>query len=284
MESTQEGIKQNVREHYTKAVTGGGSCCGCSSSSASIGDLQRGRVVAAAGYTAEELEALPKDAVVNSFGCGNPLAFAGVERGQLLVDIGSGAGIDCLLAAQKVGPEGRVIGIDMTPVMIEKARENARDAGVTNAEFRLGDAESMPVEDGAADWIISNCVINLSPDKPKVFAEAYRVLKPGGRLSISDIMVEADLPWALRHSAELYASCVAGAIPESQYVDEIRKAGFSDVQVTERIVYDRDMIMSLISDNRLLGTLAKLVQGPVETAIDRHVAGKIWSAKIVAKK
>ncbi len=284
MESTQEGIKQNVREHYTKAVTGRGSCCGCSSSSAAIDDLPRGRVVAAAGYTADELEALPKDAVTNSFGCGNPLAFAGVERGQVVVDIGSGAGIDCLLAAQKVGPEGRVIGIDMTPVMIEKARNNARDAGVTNAEFRLGDAESMPVEDGAADWIISNCVINLSPDKPKVFAEAYRVLKPGGRLSISDIMVEADLPSALRHSAELYASCVAGAIPESQYVDEIRKAGFSDVQVTERIVYDRDMIMSLISDNRLLGTLAKLVQGSIETAIDRHVAGKIWSAKIVAKK
>ncbi len=238
-------------------------------------------VAAVAGYDQTELRALPSDAVANSFGCGNPLALAEVSPGQVVVDIGSGAGIDCLLAARKVGPTGRVIGIDMTPVMIEKAKENARRAGVSQVEFRLGEAESMPVEDGTADWVISNCVINLSPDKPRVFREAFRVLKPGGRLSITDIMVE-DLPWFLRRSPALYTACVAGAISETQYLNGLRAAGFSDVQVTERIIYDHDQVMSLIPD--VLGRWTRFIRRPLRWLIARSVVGKVWSAKVMARK
>ena len=279
MASIGERIKESVREHYTRAVTRG-SCCASSPARSSC-CVPADQVGFHAGY-GEEVNTLPKDAVTNSFGCGNPLQFAGVEPGHVVVDIGSGAGIDCLLAAQKVGPRGRVIGIDMTPVMIQKARENARRAGAANVEFRLGDAESMPVEDGVADWIISNCVINLSPDKPRVFREAYRVLRPGGRLSISDIMVE-ELPEALRQSAALYSSCVAGAIPEAQYLDGIRQAGFSDVKVTERVMYDRDQMLALLEDTDLTKRIGGLAESP-EALVDRYLVGKIWSAKVTARK
>jgi len=281
-----EKIKEQVRERYTAAVTEGTSCCGgsvaarpscCGSTEPSETGLPADRVVAAAGYSSQELASLPKDAVVNSFGCGNPLAFAGVQPGETVLDIGSGAGIDCLLAAQKVGPKGRVIGIDMTPVMIEKARENARKAGASNVEFRLGDAENMPVEDTSLDWIVSNCVINLAPDKPR---EAFRVLKPGGKLSVSDIMVEK-LPPMLRDSTALYCSCVAGAIPEAVYLNQMREAGFTDVHVTDRIVYDRDQILGLM---REVLNVPDNMKPWVESLVDRHIVGKVWSAKVVATK
>jgi SAM-dependent methyltransferase len=238
-------------------------------------------VAAVAGYDQTELRVLPSDAVANSFGCGNPLAFAGVSPGQVVVDIGSGAGIDCLLAARKVGPNGRVIGVDMTPAMIEKARENVRQAGLHNVEFRLGEAEAMPVDDASADWVISNCVINLSPDKPRVFKEAFRVLKPGGRLSVTDIMVE-ELPWFLRRSTSLYTSCVAGAISETQYLNGLLTAGFPDVQVTERIIYDHDQVMSLMPD--VLGRRTSFIRRPLRWLIDHYVVGTVWSARVVARK
>jgi ubiquinone/menaquinone biosynthesis C-methylase UbiE len=282
MERTEERIKEQVRERYTAAVTGNDSCCGTKSTCCGAEvSLPEGRVVSAAGYTQEQLISIPQDAIANSFGCGNPVAFAGVLRGETVVDIGSGAGIDCLLAAQKVGPEGKVIGIDMTPVMIEKSRKNAREAGFQNVDFRLGDAEKMPVEDGTADWIVSNCVINLSPDKLRVFQEAYRVLKPGGKVSISDIVVES-MPWPLSKSAALHCACVAGAISESKYLQAMKQAGFQDARVTERIHYDRDEVLQLIEGAKLFGY--RFLKPFYRYLADRYVAGKIWSARIVATK
>jgi len=281
-QETEDKVRQRVRERYGAAISEGGGCCGPRKSC--CGDVEevalpKNRVVASAGYSSEQLKEVPADAVSNSFGCGNPLAFAEVQPGQSVLDIGSGAGIDCFIAAERVGPGGRVIGLDMTPEMIAKARANAEKGGYTNVEFRQGEAEKMPVDDAAVDWIVSNCVINLSPNKPRVFSEAYRVLKPGGSLSVSDIMVE-DLPWVLRRSTTLYTSCVAGAIPESRYLEGLRQAGFEDVRVTERIVYDREQILSLLKNSRLFnGALSMAGQ----LLVDR-VVGKVWSAKIVACK
>ena len=269
---TEDQIREQVRDRYTAAVSMKSGCCGSTAH-----EIPSERVACCAGYSEEELKSIPSDAVQNSFGCGNPLAFSEVLPGQTVVDIGSGAGIDCLLAAQKVGPSGKVIGLDMTPVMIEKARKNAEKAGAKNVEFRLGEAEHMPVADQEADWIISNCVINLSPNKPAVFEEAFRALRSGGRLSVSDIMVE-ELPAALRGSSALYCACVAGAIPEKEYVEGLRKAGFEDVKVTERVGYDRDQILEILKEVEFA------IDEPLAALIDRSVAGKIWSAKIIARK
>ena len=280
MNTEEERIKQEVRERYAAAVTKGTGCCAKTEDG---NHFPEGRVVAMAGYRPEELKVLPQGAVENSFGCGNPLAVVGVERGQTVLDIGSGAGIDCFLAADRVGPEGHVIGLDMTPAMLEKARENAKKAGTTNVEFRMGEAENMPVESESVDWIISNCVINLSPNKPAVFKEAFRILKPGGKVSISDIMVE-ELPCVLRESSALYCSCVSGAIPEAKYLEGLRKEGFTDVQVTARIVYDREQMLGLIGQSDLLGDLAKRMKLPLDYLVDTYLVDKIWSAKIIATK
>jgi SAM-dependent methyltransferase len=277
--NTEERIKQQVRDRYGDAVTSGKTCCGSPQNEIFPAD----RIVKSAGYRPEDLRVIPADAVANSFGCGNPLLFAKVLPGETVIDIGSGAGIDCFIAASKVGETGRVIGIDMTPQMIAKARENATKAGVTNVEFRPGEAEQMPVEDASADWIVSNCVINLSPDKPAVFREAFRVLRSGGQLSISDIMVEK-LPWFLRRSVSLYCSCVAGAIPERHYVEGLRNAGFKDVEVTERIVYDRDQVVSLLRESRILKKTESIFGRFALGLVDRYITGKIWSARITAKK
>jgi arsenite methyltransferase len=287
----EQKVKQEVRERYTQAlVTGDGCCgssaeiqkCGCCGPDSAESFFPSDRVVLRAGYTADELVRLPREATANSFGCGNPLAFTGVQPGQTILDIGSGAGIDCLIAARKVGPRGKVIGIDMTPAMITKAQENGSKAGMSNVEFRIGEAENMPVEAGTVDWIISNCVINLSPNKPAVFREAFRVLKSGGHFSISDIMVEK-LPWFFRRSSSLYTSCVAGAIPETRYLDGLRQAGFVDLEVTERIVYDSNQILHLIGNTilpkSLMGWLA-----PITAMISRRLEGNIWSAKVQGRK
>jgi N-acetylglutamate synthase-like GNAT family acetyltransferase/SAM-dependent methyltransferase len=240
----------------------------------------KGSLVKTAGYGEGELSSLPADAVQNSFGCGNPLAFAGVEAGQVVLDIGSGAGIDCLIAAEKVGSAGRVIGLDMTPEMIERARRNAREAGASNVEFRLGDAEKMPVDDASVDWVISNCVINLSPDKPAVFREISRVLKPGGRISISDIVAE-DLPAAIRDSRDAWTGCLAGAISEVEYVRGLEAAGLRGVRASSRLVYDASQLQGLFGDSACgltPGTCGDI--GPLADA----AAGKIWSAKFEGVK
>jgi ubiquinone/menaquinone biosynthesis C-methylase UbiE len=169
-----------------------------------------------------------------SFGCGNPTAIAELSAGEVVLDLGSGGGIDCFLAAKQVGPSGRVIGLDMTPDMVRLARHNAKKVGAGNVEFRYGEIEDMPLPDGLVDVIISNCVINLSPDKDAVFAEAFRVLRPGGRLSVSDIVTRGELPPSVRDRLDAWAGCLAGALDESDYVEKIQRAGFADMQVIDR--------------------------------------------------
>jgi SAM-dependent methyltransferase len=195
---------------------------------------------AARFYSAEELDDLPDSVTDASLGCGNPLAIAGLRPGEVVLDLGSGGGIDCFLAAKKVGPEGRVIGLDMTPDMIKLARRNAKKIGATNVDFRYGEMEEMPLPAESVDVVISNCVINLSPDNGAVFREAYRVLRPGGRLSVSDMVVDGELPPPIRDSLNAWAGCIAGALDEAVYLDKIRAAGFEGVEVLSRDYADVD--------------------------------------------
>ena len=181
------------------------------------------------GYSPEERSGIPVESADLTLGCGNPTALAGLQPGEVVLDIGSGAGMDALLAARRVGPQGRVIGVDMTPAMLERARQSARKAGLGQVEFRQGQAEDLPVEDGTVDVIISNCVINLTEDKGRVFREAYRVLKPGGRLEVSDIVTDQTLPLSLRLDSSGWASCISGALPEAEYLDLVAQAGFKQV-------------------------------------------------------
>ena len=241
-----------------------------------------------AGYDAATLADIPTEISDSSFGCGNPLAFAGVQPGDTVLDLGSGAGLDLLMAAQKVGPTGRVIGVDMTDAMIERARANAMRYGYTNIEVRKGLIEALPVETNSVDWVISNCVINLSPEKDKVFAEIARVLKPGGRISISDIVVN-NLPGWVRRSAALYMACVSGGISEPHYLAGLQQAGLADAAVTERQHYDAAMISDL-AVSMLPAALVKPrccnkpIAGYVASAIAPHVQNRIWSAKFYARK
>lgn len=231
-----EKIKDAVKERYGKIANGGGSCCAPSCCPDTDLPVEVSRAI---GYSDEEITAAPEGANLG-LGCGNPTALAEIAPGDTVVDLGSGAGFDCFLAAGKVGPKGRVIGVDMTTEMIEKARANADKGGYGNVEFRLGEIEELPVADAAADVIISNCVINLSPDKPGVFSEAWRVLKNGGRLLVSDIVVSAPLPPAVLESVAAYVGCVAGAETEENYLSALRSAGFDDVTVLEKTPYPVD--------------------------------------------
>lgn len=201
------------------------SCCG--EESLAQDDVVISRI--ANLYRNADISDLPATVTDVAFGCGNPTAIAALEPGQVVLDLGSGGGIDCFLAAKMVGPAGRVIGVDMTPEMIRLARKNAEKVGASNVEFRLGEIENLPVADESVDVIISNCVINLSPDKPRVFREAFRVLKPGGRLQVSDIVWTRPVPEEIRSDMEKWAGCIAGALLESEYLDHIRAAGFVDV-------------------------------------------------------
>jgi SAM-dependent methyltransferase len=220
-------IRGAIRQQYGATARSGGCGCGCGPSSG----MESARDMAlAVGYGEQELAGLPEGANMG-LGCGNPLAVAGLLPGQTVVDLGSGGGFDCFLAARKVGPTGMVIGVDMTPEMVEKARRNAVKAEVTNVEFRLGEIEHLPVADGVADWVISNCVINLSPDKQRVFSEAYRILKPGGRLSVADILALAEMPEALANDIALRAACVSGAERSERITGMMLQAGFADVSV-----------------------------------------------------
>jgi len=223
-------IRKIVREGYAKVAKGQGSCCGPSSSCCSSSTAES--ISAHVGYSQEDLRAVPEGANLG-LGCGNPLAHASLKEGETVLDLGSGGGFDCFLAARKVGKAGKVIGVDMTPEMVEKARENARKWGAGNVEFRLGEIENIPVEDGSVDVLISNCVINLSPDKPQVFREAFRVLKPGGRLMVSDIVLRRELPEAIRNSVSAYVGCISGAVLRDEYLGAIKTAGFGGIEVLE---------------------------------------------------
>ena len=220
-----------VREKYA-AVAEGGSCgCGCCGAEANDE-----AALAALGYTAEQRAAIPEGADMG-LGCGNPIAHAELKPGETVLDLGSGGGIDCFLAAREVGPTGRVIGVDMTPAMIERARANRAKVNATNVEFRLGEIEHLPVADSSVDVIISNCVVNLSPDKLQVFRDALRVLKPGGRLVVSDLVLTRELGDELKRDVDLYVGCVAGASLKNDYLQLMRDAGFRDVSVVQEQGY-----------------------------------------------
>jgi len=240
-----DDIKSSVKEHYAKIVSSDSrESCGCNPATSFEGAI-KGKIAGVVGYSEEELGSIPENAAHNALGCGNPLAFADVKEGEVVLDIGSGAGIDVLLASKKVGESGRVIGLDMTPEMIERGKKNVEEAGVGNIEFRQGEAESMPVDDETVDLIISNCVINLSPDKKKVFEEAYRTLRPGGRILISDIVTH-NLPQKIRDNMNAWVGCVAGALEEEDYLKTIRDAGFKDVEMVGKIVFDEGLVKGLI--------------------------------------
>jgi len=233
----EEQIRKMVREGYAQRAKTGTSCCGSSSPCGcgpTVDDVSRG-----VGYTDADLQAVPDGANLG-LGCGNPVTLASLKPGETVLDLGSGPGLDCFLAAQRVGPTGRVIGVDMTPEMLERARANARKGGYDNVEFRLGEIEHLPVADSSVDAIISNCVVNLSPDKPAVFREAFRALRPGGRLMVSDIVLLHELPDTVRKSLEAYVECVAGASLKDEYLDAIRGAGFQDVRVIDETTYAAD--------------------------------------------
>ncbi len=218
-------VKKSVRDSYAKVAKRGSSCCGDSSKSEDVSK--------AIGYSQEELLSIP-DAANMGLGCGNPTAIASLKEGEVVLDLGSGGGLDCFLSSQKVGQTGKVIGVDMTPDMIDLARDNAEKNNFTNVEFRLGEIENIPVADNFVDIIISNCVINLSPEKQRVFDEAFRVLKPGGRIAISDIVLLKPLPEAIRDNKKLLAACVSGAELKDKYLEMIENAGFEDIQVMQK--------------------------------------------------
>jgi arsenite methyltransferase len=227
----EEKIKKVVREGYAKIAKTEDSCCGSTVSCCDSTNLHE-EISKKIGYAEEELRSVPEGANLG-LGCGNPIALASLKKGETVLDLGSGAGLDCFLAANKVGEKGRVIGVDMTPEMIDKARENARESNYKNVEFRLGEIENLPVADNTADVIISNCVINLSPNKRRVFKEAFRALKPGGRLMVSDIVLLKELPEAIKKSVKAYIGCLSGAAMKDKYIETIKKAGFQEVKIIE---------------------------------------------------
>jgi len=248
--SMGEELRDKVRERYAEAARSvkgdGGGCCGSSccgsGSEAQKVDLTTG------SYSAEELTELPEEAVGASLGCGNPTALAALSPGEVVLDLGSGGGIDVLLSARRVSPGGKAYGVDMTDEMLELARENQRKAGVENVEFLKGEIEDVPLPDEHVDVVISNCVINLSTDKPKVISEAFRVLKPGGRFAVSDVVFlgsKRDLPESVLHTVGLWTGCVAGALEKAEYERFLEQAGFEDVSVEVTNVYDPEAIDGL---------------------------------------
>lgn len=233
-------IKRAVREGYAERVKSRSSCCSPVKSCCGSGNTTKS-ISKAIGYTEEEMESVPDGANLG-LGCGNPIALASLAEGETVLDLGSGAGFDCFLAANRVGKSGKVIGVDMTPEMLEKARENAEKGGYQNVEFRLGEIENLPAADNSVDVIISNCVINLSPDKKEVFGEAFRVLKPGGRLMVSDIVLLKELPDFIRNSVAAYVGCISGALMKNEYLAAITEAGFQEVQVLDEAIFPIDCV------------------------------------------
>jgi len=227
MEKRKAKIKQYVKKHYAE-VAKGSSCCGVPTCCYPSSRTSFAKMI---GYSDEEIKGLPDSVMRTVSGCGNPTALADLKEGEVVLDLGSGGGIDAFLAAKKVGPKGKVIGVDMTEEMVQLAKENAERVKTENVEFRLGEIENLPVEDEMVDVVISNCVINLSPDKDKVFSEAFRALKPRGRMLISDIVTQGEIPSEIRENLEMWAACVAGALDEKNYLQKIRNAGFKEVEV-----------------------------------------------------
>jgi len=276
----QKDIKKIVKEGYAKIAVQGGSCCGPASSCCGNADLTQD-ISRKIGYSEEELKVAPEGANLG-LGCGNPVALASLREGETVLDLGSGAGFDSFLAANKVGQKGKVIGVDMTPEMIEKAKENARKGSYGNVEFRLGEIEKLPVLDNSIDAVISNCVINLSPDKAKVFREAFRVLKPGGRFMISDIVLLKELPKLIKESIEGYIGCLSGAVMKDEYLEKIKAAGFQDVQVIDEVIFPVELVANDPTVNKIIENL-KLVAEEVKEVSSFLISIKVQGIKPVKK-
>lgn len=275
---SKDRIRKAVRKGYANIVYNERSCCApvspCCDSSNRVEDISKRM-----GYTDADLKSVPKGANLG-LGCGNPIALASLREGETVLDLGSGAGLDCFIAAHKVGKSGQVIGVDMTPEMVDKARENARRGSYENVDFRLGEIENIPAADNSVDVVISNCVINLSPDKERVFKEAYRVLKPGGRLMVSDIVLVKELPEVIKNSINAYIGCISGAIMKDEYIKVIHEAGFQDIRILDETQFPLSCMANdptaqvLINNNKLNLPQDKL------TDIDTSVL----SIKVTAKK
>jgi SAM-dependent methyltransferase len=269
-------IRKAVRESYAKVakrertvLSPLKSCC-CSEEP----EEEIGRKI---GYSEEEMGQVPEGSNLG-LGCGNPVALASLRKGEIVLDLGSGAGLDCFLAAKRVGRKGKVIGVDMTPEMLEKARENAEKSGFENVEFRLGEIENLPVADGSVDIIISNCVINLSTDKKRVFDEALRVLRPGGRLMISDLVLLKPLPKSIKKSIEAYVGCIAGAMLKRDYLATIKAAGFERVEV----VQEDSFALEAVSNDPIAKEMAASIDLPKEKVME--MARTVVSVKVSAWK
>jgi SAM-dependent methyltransferase len=271
--TTDNPIHEVVREHYAERIKsatlsrseGNASCCGTADCCGPESSL----------YPADLLATLPEGESAVSYGCGDPITLASLQPGQTVLDLGSGAGLDCFFAAKKVGETGHVIGVDMTPEMIERARSGAKRLDFQNVEFRQGYLEDLPVESNTVDVIISNCVINLSPDKSKVFGEAFRVLKPGGRLAVSDIVTDGPLPESIKQSLSAWAGCVAGAVEAGDYIGMMKSVGFTDISI-KPVFFVQETIDSALAD---MGDAIDL-----KTISPDDVSKAVYSAKITAHK
>lgn len=269
-------IKKVVRDGYARIAKQGSPCCGPAKSCCGSTDLAQ-NISKSIGYVEEELKAVPEGANLG-LGCGNPMALASLKEGETVLDLGSGAGFDCFLAANRVGEKGRVIGVDMTPEMMEKARENARKGDYANVEFRLGEIEHLPMADSSVDVVISNCVINLSPDKGRVFAEVFRVLKPGGRLMVSDIVILKELPDSIKDSIEAYVGCLSGAIMRDEYIGAIKTAGFQEVRIIDETAFPIDCM----ANDPTAKAIVERLRIPPEEVSD--LANSVLSVKVSAVK
>jgi arsenite methyltransferase len=280
MRSTEVGIAATVREAYGQAASRvasgqvvsccGPTCCGASAADALGVDVNP---IVSDLYASEQTASLPREAVLASLGCGNPTALATLRQGEVVLDLGSGGGIDVLLSAKRVGPTGKAYGLDMTDEMLALARENQRKAGITNVEFLRGQIEAVPLPDASVDVIISNCVINLSLDKRRVLAEAYRVLKPGGRFAVSDVVIRGEVPLAVKESMELWLGCIAGALGEDEFASILRDVGFVDTSIEPTRAYDIEDVRAFLAG-----------AGLDADAIARDVSGRVMSAFVRAVK
>ncbi len=275
----KDKIKKRVKEGYANIAQKGASCCpgsGC------CGSGNAKTISKRVGYTDKELNNAPEGSNLG-LGCGNPVALASFKKGETVLDLGSGAGFDAFLAAKKVGSSGQVIGVDMTPDMIKRAKENAIKGNYTKVDFRLGEIEKLPVDTGSIDIVISNCVINLSPDKQAMFNEAYRVLKHEGRLMVSDLVLLKELPRAIKESIEAYIGCLAGASMKDKYVDFIKRAGFKDIKIISQDIYPIEamandaIIQAIIGKARLKNTDIKKLESSVASI-------KVYAIKKESKK
>ena len=271
----EQEIKKAVRERYAGKVKQESSCCAPEVSC--CGSNVTDQISKNIGYSDEELGSVPEGANLG-LGCGNPTALAALKEGETVLDLGSGAGFDCFLAANRVGTNGKVIGVDMTPEMLDKARANAGGGDYSNVEFRLGEIENIPSGDASVDVIISNCVINLSPDKPRVFKDAFRVLRPGGRLMVSDIVLLKELPDFVKDSIEAYVGCIAGAMLKDEYIGAIKDAGFEGVDIVGETTFPTE----LMANDPTVAAIIKESNLPADELA--QIGKSVLSIKVLAKK